>query len=278
MPRYESPYDPSLMPKNLEFVKYEKKGHVAYVTINRPEVLNALHTYTYQELRACWRDMQIDPEIYCGIVTGAGDRAFCAGRDVKFLNQHQEKGIRTPHEDPTNPAYFWGGGGQPSDANLEKPLVAAINGLAVGVGLSLALQCQLRVMADTAWIGDTHTLIGRLGSAHNLYANLPRTTAAYLTLCNGRLSAQECYQQAIVNKVVPQAELLDAAQKMADMICEGAPLATQAAVRLYRLTGAYPAPLISYARELDQITAESEDGAEGPRAFREKRKPVWKGR
>jgi enoyl-CoA hydratase/carnithine racemase len=133
-------------------------------------------------------------------------------------------------------------------------------------------------MADTAWIGDTHTLIGRLGSAHNLYANLPRTTAAYLTLCNGRLSAQECYQQAIVNKVVPQAELMDAAQKMADMICEGAPLATQAAVRLYRLTGAYPAPLISYARELDQITAESEDGAEGPRAFREKRKPVWKGR
>ena len=278
MPRYESPYDPALMPKNLENVIYEKKGHVAYVTINRPEVMNALHTYAYQDLRACWRDMQMDPNIYCGIVTGAGTKAFCAGRDVKFLNKYQEQGIRTPHEDPTNPAYHWGGGGQPSDANLEKPLIAAINGLAVGVGLSLALQCQLRVMADTAWIGDTHTKIGRLGSAHNLYAALPRTTAAYLTLCNGRLTAQECLQQAIVNKVVPQERLMAAAEELAEMICGSSPVAVQAAVRLYRLTAAFPAPLISYARELDQITAESEDGAEGPRAFREKRKPVWKGR
>jgi enoyl-CoA hydratase/carnithine racemase len=278
MPNYESVYDPAMAPKDLEYVIYEKKGNVAYVTINRPEVLNALHTYTYQELRACWRDMQIDPQIYCGIVTAAGTKAFCAGRDVKFLNEHQAKGIRTPHEDPTNPAFFWGGGGQPSDANLEKPLIAAINGLAVGVGLTLALQCQLRIMADTAWIGDTHTLIGRLGSAHNLYATLPRTAAAYLTLCNGRLTAQECYAQAIVNKVVPQEDLLRTAEEFAAMICRGAPLATQAAVRLFRLTGAYPAPLVAYARDLDQMTAESEDGAEGPRAFREKRKPVWKGR
>ena len=116
--------------------------------------------------------------------------------------------MRTPHEDPNNPLFHWGGGGQPSDANLEKPLIAAINGLAVGVGLSLALQCQLRVMAEDAWIGDTHTKVGRLGSAHNLYEMLPRTTAAYLTLCNGRLTAQECYQQAIVNKVVPRDQLI----------------------------------------------------------------------
>ena len=113
MPRYESPYDPSAMPRNLEHVKYEKKGHVAYVTINRPDVLNALHTYAYAELRACWRDIGLDPNIYVGIVTGAG-KAFCAGRDVKFLAEHQAKGIRTPHEDPNNPLFFWGGGGQPS--------------------------------------------------------------------------------------------------------------------------------------------------------------------
>ena len=124
---------------------------------------NALHSYAYAELRSCWRDIGLDPDIYVGIVTGAG-KAFCAGRDVKFLAEHQAKGVRTPHEDPNNPLFFWGGGGQPTDANLEKPLIAAINGLAVGVGLSLALQCQLRIMADTAWIGDTHTKIGRLGS------------------------------------------------------------------------------------------------------------------
>jgi len=275
MPRYESPYDPASTPRNLEHVIYQKKDHVAHVTINRPDVLNALHSYAYAELRTCWRDMQLDPDVYCGILTGAG-RAFCAGRDVKFLAEHQAKGVRTPHEDPNNPLFFWGGGGQPSDANLEKPLIAAINGLAVGVGLTLALQCQLRVMADTAWIGDTHTKIGRLGSAHNLYTALPRTTAAYLTLCNGRLSAQECYAQAIVNKVVPGDQLLAEAAKMAAMICESSPLAVQAAVRLYRLTAAFPPSLIAYAKHLDQETAESEDGAEGSRAFKEKRKPVWK--
>lgn len=117
-----------------------------------------------------------------------------------------------------------GGGGQPSDANLEKPLIAAINGLAVGVGLSLALQCQLRVMADDAWIGDTHTKVGRLGSAHNLYCMLPRTAAAYLTLCNGRLTARECYEQSIVNKVVPRDKLISTCGEMVVMICDSSPL------------------------------------------------------
>jgi len=275
MPRYESPYDPATTPRNLEHVIYEKKGHVAYVTINRPEVRNALHSYAYVELRSCWRDIGLDPGIYVGIVTGAGD-AFCAGRDVKFLAQYQAEGKRTPHEDPNNPIFHWGGGGQPADVSLDKPLIAAINGLAVGVGLTLALQCQLRVMADDAWIGDTHTKVGRLGSAHNLYEALPRTTAAYLTLCNGRLSAQQCLQQAIVNKVVPRDQLLRAAEELAEMICQSSPLAVQAAVRLYRLTAAFPAALTAYARQQDQEIAESEDGAEGARAFREKRQPIWK--
>src|ERR1019366_1731985 len=96
MPRYESPYDPASAPKNLEHVIYEKKGHVAYVTINRPEVRNALHSYSYAELRSCWHDIGLDPDIYCGIVTGTGD-AFCAGRDVKFLARYQAEGKRTPH-------------------------------------------------------------------------------------------------------------------------------------------------------------------------------------
>ena len=276
MPRYESPYDPSTMPRDLKHVIYEKKGHVAYVTINRPEVRNALHSYAYVELRSCWRDIGLDPNIYVGIVTGAGQEAFCAGRDVKFLAEYQAKGKRTPHEDPNSPIFHWGGGGQPSDANLEKPLIAAINGYAIAVGLSLALQCQLRVMAEDAWLGDTHTRVGRLGSAHNLYEALPRTAAAYLTLCNGRLSAQECLQLGIVNKVVPKGRLMAAAEELAAMVCENSPLAVQAAVRLYRLTAAFPPALTAYARQLDQDIAESEDGAEGSRAFKEKRKPVWK--
>src|SRR5947199_9750246 len=125
MLRYESPYDPSTMPQKLEHVFYEKKGHVAYVTINRPEARNALHSYAYAELRACWRDIGLDPNVYVGIVTGAGE-AFCAGRDVKFLASYQDKGRQTPHEDPNNPLFHGGGGAQPSDVNPEKPPRAAI--------------------------------------------------------------------------------------------------------------------------------------------------------
>jgi enoyl-CoA hydratase/carnithine racemase len=161
---------------------------------------------------------------------------------------------------------------------LYKPLICAINGFAVGVGLSIALQCQLRVMADDAWLGDQHTNVGRLGAPHEIYEALPRSAAAYLTLCNGRLSAQECLQLGIVNKVVPQEGLLAAADELAEMVCRNAPLAVQGAARLYRLTAAFPAPLAEYARALDQQIAESEDGAEGARAFTEKRRPVWTGR
>ncbi|MCC7427793.1 MAG: enoyl-CoA hydratase/isomerase family protein [Alphaproteobacteria bacterium] len=278
MPDYETKYDHDTMaPRNLEHIRYEKKGNVAYVTINRPEVRNALHTFCYQELRACWRDISIDPSIFVAILTGAGE-AFSAGRDVKFLAKYQAEGKRTPHEDPTNPAFVWGGGALPSHVPCDKPIITAINGLAVGIGLSLALSGHLRVMAEEAWISDTHTLVGRLGSPQNLYFAMPRAVAAYLTLANGRLSAQECLQYGIVNKVVPRAELMPAAEQMAEMVCRGSPLASQAAVKLYRLSTAFPEPLIAYQRALDKETAESEDGAEGPRAFREKRKPMWKGR
>ncbi|TDE03111.1 enoyl-CoA hydratase/isomerase family protein [Jiangella asiatica] len=274
MPRYESPYDPSSTPRDLEHVIYEKKDHVAYVTINRPHVRNALHTYAYQELRSCWRDIALDPDVYVGIVTGTGD-AFCAGRDVKFLAEYQARGERTPHEDPNSPLFHWGGGGQPQDVELEKPLICALNGFAVGVGLNLALQCQLRVMADDAWIGDQHTNVGRLGAPHEMYLALPRTAAAYLTLCNGRLSAADCLRQGIVNEVVPKDEVVGAAERLAEMICRSSPLAVQGAIRLYRLTAEFPAALKSYARHLDQQIAETDDGAEGARAFTEKRKPVW---
>jgi len=275
MPAYQSPYDPTTMPKDLKYVIYRKKDHVAHVTINRPEVRNALHSYAYQELRSCWRDIGLDPNIYVGIVTGAG-HAFCGGRDVKFLAQYQAEGKRTPHEDPNSPIFHWGGGGQPQDVNLEKPLIAAINGFAVGVGLNIVLQCQLRVMADDAWLGDQHTNVGRLGAPHEMYAALPRATAAYLTLCNGRLTPQECLQQGIVNKVVPKEKLIEVAEGLAEMVCLGSPLAVPGAIRLYRLTATFPAALSAYARHLDQEIAETEDGAEGSRAFREKRRPVWK--
>lgn len=272
--QYESTYDPSTAPSKLDHLIYEKKGHVAYVTINRPEVRNALHSYAYAELRSCWLDVGRDPDIYVAILTGAGE-AFCAGRDVKFLAEYQAAGKLTPHEDPNNPLFFWGGGGRPSDVQLDKPVIAAINGFAVGVGLNLVLECQLRVMEENAWLGDQHTNVGRLGAPEEIYAALPRATAAYLTLCNGRLGAIECLQQGIVNRVAPSSELLGEAEQLADMVCLGAPLAVQAAVRLYRLSKSSDHTLHAYAAALDKEIAETEDSAEGSRAFRDKRRPEW---
>jgi enoyl-CoA hydratase/carnithine racemase len=275
MVKYASSYDSTKAPKNLEHLIYEKKGHVAYVTINRPHVLNALHTYSYRELRACYRDIQRDPEIYCAILTGTG-RAFCAGRDVKFLAEHQAKGVRTPHEDPNDENYIWGGGGHPYDSDIEKPLICALNGFTVGVGLTIALQCQLRVMAEDAWLGDQHTAVGRLGVPHEIYEALPRATAAYLTLCNGRLTAQECLQQGIANRVVPKEKVLETAEELAAMVCRGSPLAAQACVRLYRLASAFSPEMTSLARSLDKEIAETDDGVEGAQAFAQKREPNWK--
>lgn len=277
MPEYTSSYAPSSAPKSLEHLVYEKKDHVAYVTINRPEVRNALHSYAYAELRSCWLDIGRDPDVYVGVVTGAG-QAFCAGRDIKFLAQYQAEGRLTPHEDPNNPMYHWGGGGQPSDVDLDKPLIAAINGYAVGVGLSLALQCQLRVMEEDAWLGDQHTNVGRLGAPQRMYRSLPPAVAAYLTLCNGRLNAEECLRTGIVNRVARKGELLEVAQELAEMVVRNAPLAVQAAVRLYRLSANSEPSLDAYARALDKEIAESDDCAEGARAFKEKRRPVWRAR
>ncbi|MGO9758773.1 MAG: enoyl-CoA hydratase/isomerase family protein, partial [Roseiarcus sp.] len=133
-----------------------------------------------------------------------------------------------------------------------------------------------RVMAEDAWIGDQHTNVGRLGAPNEMYNALPRTAAAYLSLCNGRLTAQECLQMAIVNRVVPRDRVMETAGQLAEMVCAGSPLATQGVVRMYRMTAAFPPSLVAYARHLDQEIAETEDGEEGAQAFKEKRKPVWK--
>jgi enoyl-CoA hydratase/carnithine racemase len=277
MPEYRSDYDPSTAPTGLEHVLYEKRDHIAYVTINRPHVLNALHTFAYLELRQCWLDIQRDPDVRVGIVTGSG-RAFSAGRDIKFLAEYQAKGLRTPHEDPNSPLFQWGGGGQPQDAHLTKPLVAAINGFAVGVGLSIALQCQLRVMADDAWLGDQHTNVGRLGNPHEIYAELPRTAAAFITLANGRITAEDALRQSIVNRVAPADQLLAAAEELARMVAANSPSAVQGVVTMYNMVKAFPDPVVQFAKKLDKEIAEGEDGKEGAQAFAQKRAPEWTGR
>jgi enoyl-CoA hydratase/carnithine racemase len=127
------------------------------------------------------------------------------------------------------------------------------------------------------WLGDQHTMVGRLGSPHGMYNAMPRTAAAFLRLRNGRLTAQDCLQRAIVNQVVPKEQVLGSALQLAEMVCAGSPLEAHGVVRMYRTTAAFPPSLSlsAYARHLDQEIAETDDGEEGARAFAEKRKPVW---
>lgn len=257
---------------DLGSVKYEKLGHVAYVTLIRPEKLNALTPAGWEELRSCWADIAHDPAVYVAIITGTG-RGFCAGLDVRALPSKDQPAAA---ESAVSRPPASGSLGLPAAFGLDKPLIAAINGIAAGAGLSLALQSQLRVMAEDAWLGDMHTKIGRLGAPQSLYASLPHAVAAYLTLCNGRLSAAECKQLGIVNRVVTQEQLLPAAEELAAMVCRSAPRAVQAAVRLYRMAD-QNSVLADYARHLTADLSETNDAVEGGRALAEHRPPVWTG-
>lgn len=254
---------------------YEKKEHIAYLTINRPEARNAMNTQTHLDMRACWMDVKLDPNIWVAVLTGNGP-AFCAGRDVKELSRSQAEGKRVARNDPSSPLY--GIRGFPESVDLAKPIIAALNGFAVGGGLHLVMQCDLRVMAEDAWLGDQHTNIGQLGTPLVMYRAMPRVLAAYLTLCNGRLSARDCLQFGIVNRVVPRDQLMATATELAEMVCRSSPVAVQAAKRLYNLDFKFDPPMMELQSSLDIMCRESEDGAEGPRAFAEKRRPNWKNR
>jgi enoyl-CoA hydratase/carnithine racemase len=259
------------MQSAYQFVRYDKKGHLAYVTLNRPEVLNALHPPLTQELADVWTDFTHDPEMWVAILTGSGERAFSAGADLKYrTTAADERALRHP---------------QPPRRNIldrcYKPVIAAINGYAVGGGLELALRCDILIAAEHAQLGLPEPRRGLLadeGGVIKLPRRLPYHLAMGLVLTGKLISAQEAYRIGLVNSVVPINELMPEAERWAAEILECGPLAVQAAKQI-----------ILETRELSEIDAanraesleavrrmrESQDYAEGPRAFGEKRKPVW---
>jgi enoyl-CoA hydratase/carnithine racemase len=255
----------------LEFIRYEKRDHVAYVTIDRPEVLNALHPPANEELSRVWDDVAGDPEVRVAILTGAGDRAFSAGNDLKWTAQH---GV------PRMPK--GGFGGLVARDDLWKPLIAAVNGFALGGGLELALACDLIVAADHARLGLPEPRVGLMaaaGGVHRLPRHIPLKVAMGLMLTGRHMPATEALRVGLVNEVVPGSEVVAAAERWAREIAECSPLAVQATKQaalqglgrpvLEAMTAAYPAV---------QRLFTSEDVIEGPRAFAEKRKPVWSSR
>lgn len=259
-----------------EFIQYETKGRVAYVTIDRPDQLNALHPPTNREMREAFADFRDDPYLWVAILTGAGDRAFSAGNDLKFMAGHGKPGEPYPEADR------WPLGGITSDFECWKPIVAAVNGYAMGGGLELAMACDIIVASDDAVFAMPETRVGVVasgGGPHRLVRRLPLNVAMAMLIAGQRLSAREAHDYGLVNDVVRKEELMGAAERWANDIMESAPLSVRATkqVTLTGMDRPLGAAMIDTYSEFEKAKL-SEDFVEGPRAFAEKRKPHWKGR
>lgn len=258
----------------MAFCRIERDGHLLVVTIDRPEVRNALHRPATDELDDVWDTYERDPELRVAILTGAGDRAFSAGYDMSEAGAVKGDYLATRHPR--------GLGGLTLRPAMRKPLIAAVNGFALGGGLELALACDIIVAAEHAELGFPEPRVGRLaleGGMHRLARAIPLKLAMGMLLTGGRVSAAEAYRFGFVNEVVPLAELLPAARRWADEILQCAPLSVQATKEAVLAGLALPLPAaLALVPETMARALASEDQEEGVSAFRVRRPPRWSGR
>jgi dehydration protein DpgD len=255
----------------LEFVTYEKRDHVAVVTLSRPEVMNALHPPANEELVRVWDDVTADDGVWVAILTGAGERAFSAGNDLKWTATHDT--VRLPET---------GFGGLTARTDLVKPLIAAVNGVALGGGFELALACDIVVAAEHATFGLPEPRVGLVAAAggiHRLPRHIPLKIAMGMMLTARPIAAAEAARLGLVNEVTPAAALMPTARRWAAAILECSPVSVRITKEraLEGLGATLPEAMRGDLPALRRLFA-SEDSKEGPRAFAEKRKPVWHGR
>jgi len=254
-------------------IKYEKQDRIAVFTINRPQAMNSLNAKGMQEFHDKILEFDNDPELWVGIITGAGEKAFCCGADVKellsFSTEH-------PGELQAKPATPMRG------LELWKPLIAAINGVALGGGLEIALACDIRVASANAHFGTPEVTLGLIpgwGGTQRLPRTLPKCKAAEMLLMGRIIDAKEAYRIGLVNEVVPQNEVMPTAKEWAEVICKAGPLAVRAAKEA--MVKGTSMPLqdgLKVEMSLQKYLMGTEDYKEGIAAFVEKRRPAYKGK
>lgn len=263
----------------MDFCRYEKRDHIAYITITRPEVMNALHVYANLELDEVWDDFAADDDAWVAVFTGEGERAFSAGNDLKFTAEMS----RLPAEERPKVGFPKGGfGGITSRYDLFKPVVARVNGFALGGGFEMAMACDIIVAADHAEVGLPEPRRGLIAGAmgvHRLPRQMPLKSAMGFMLTGRHIPAARAYELGIVNEVVPLAKLDEAVDAWVRDILRCAPLSVratkEAAMRGLDVT-LEEAGRVRY--EWEDRRRKSDDAVEGPRAFAEKRTPNWLGR
>ncbi len=258
-----------------EAIKYEKKNHLAIITMNRPEAMNAMNAQMRKEMSESYVDFRDDKDSWVLIITGSGDKAFSAGMDLKEMAARLAAGPQA--------------GGAPAQPmpdliagtiDIWKPIIAAINGVAVGGGLELALACDIRILADNARVGLMEPKRGIVPGGKGTI-RLPRIVpfgiAMEMLLSGDLITAQEAYRIGLANQVVPPGEVLPAAVKMAERFMDCAPLAVQNIKEtLYKTMGMELKEALESHFGIN--VSGTEDAKEGTAAFAQKRKPVWKGK
>jgi len=258
----------------LENLLYEKKGAVAYITLNRPKVLNALNKATWEDLRTAFEDARADSAIRGVILTGAGDKAFIAGADIGELAQvsalEAEESSRFGQEVLN------------LIENLGKPVIAAINGFALGGGCETAMACTIRVAAESAIFGQPEVKLGILpggGGTQRLPRLVGKGRALQLILSGATITAQEAHRIGLVNEVVPAAEVMRRAEAILAQIFANAPIAVRYSLEaVNRGLDADLAGGLSLEASFFGLCAGTEDKKEGTSAFLEKRAPKFQAR
>src|SRR3981189_446202 len=258
----------------LANVLYEKKGLIAYVTVNRPKVLNALNTPTWTDLQAAFEDAKADASVHGVILTGAGDKAFIAGADISEL----------AHVDAyqAEESSRFGQGVLDLIENLGKPVIAAINGFALGCGRETAMACTIRIAVEHAKFGQPEVKLGLLpggGGTQRLPRLVGKGRALQLILSGEMISAQEAYRIGLVNEIVPPAELIPRAQAILRQIVANAPISVKSALEAANkgLETSQSEGLLLEASYFG-LCAATEDKKEGPYGFLEKRITQFRGR